>query len=157
MADSPTLEILGALNVHNSMTAIEARLDSFEIDLARMAGSRDDDARRIAGELAVMKARVEDALAAFAATAVEIRDQLKAASTTAPNLAVLREQIEAQIEGATAGIGDVLTSMAADIRARADQVVERLAAMDEGLSATRESVSSVESLLERVAALEARA
>src|SRR5438552_2146120 len=72
--ESPALEVLETLEIQNALTNLEARLDSLEIDLARATGSREDDARRVAGEMAVMKARVEDALTAFAATADDLRD-----------------------------------------------------------------------------------
>lgn len=66
-------EVISDLEIANTLAHLESRLDSIEIDLARLAGSRDDDARRIAGETAIMRARVEDALDAIAATTQELR------------------------------------------------------------------------------------
>jgi len=71
------LEVLETLEIQNALSNLEARLDSLEIDLARATGTREDDARRIAGEMAVMKARVEDALTAFASTADDLRDMAR--------------------------------------------------------------------------------
>jgi chaperonin cofactor prefoldin len=105
---SPALEVLETLEIENALTNIEARLDSLEIDLARATGSREDDARRIAGEMAVMKARVEDALTAFAATADQIRQTVSSIEKRLADLVVgeeldasvadVREELEARID-----------------------------------------------------------
>lgn len=120
---SPSLEVLEGLDIHSSFTSLEARLDSLEIDLARQQGSREDDARRLAGELAVMKARVEDALDAFAQTADDLRASAKQAAkrssvTGGVDIAAVRVEIDARIDGATAAIGDVLKTVADDIGSR---------------------------------------
>src|SRR6266700_65949 len=124
---SPSLEVLETLEIQNALSNLEARLDSLEIDLARATGTREDDARRIAGEMAVMKARVEDALTAFASTADDLRDMARgvekklndvADAKGGESTAVLRDELKARIDGVTAGVGDVLESMAADVRAR---------------------------------------
>jgi len=116
---SPSLEVLEGLDIHSSFTSLEARLDSLEIDLARQQGSREDDARRIAGDLAVMKARVEDALDAFAQTAKELRASAKSvekrSSAAGVDMATVRMEIDARIDGATAAIGDFLKTVADDI------------------------------------------
>ncbi len=71
---SPSLEVIGQLEVANSLSALEARLDSMEIDIARVVASREEDSRRASGEMHVMKARVEDALTAVTEVAQELRD-----------------------------------------------------------------------------------
>ena len=71
---SPSLEVIGQLEVANSLSQLEARLDSIELDLARINASRDEDARHVSGEMEVMKARVEDALNAVTDTAHDLRD-----------------------------------------------------------------------------------
>jgi hypothetical protein len=71
---SPSLEVLGELEVSNSLSALEARLDSIELDIARVVTTREEDSRRISGEMQVMRARVEDALTAVTDTAQELRD-----------------------------------------------------------------------------------
>ena len=105
---SPALEVLETLEIENALTNLEARIDSIEIDLARGTGSREDDARRIAGEMAVMKARVEDALIAFAATADQIRQTVSSIEKRLTDLVVgeeldasvadVREELDARIE-----------------------------------------------------------
>ncbi len=71
---SPSLEVLGELEVANSLSSLEARLDSIELDIARVAATREEDSRRISGEMQVMRARVEDAVTAVTDTARELRD-----------------------------------------------------------------------------------
>src|SRR5438445_2459135 len=117
---SPALEVLETLEIENALTNIEARLDSLEIDLARATGSREDDARRIAGEMAVMKARVEDALTAFAATADDLRDtarglEKRLSDVIGPDdgtnsLSVVRKELDARIDAVTESVGDALES-----------------------------------------------
>lgn len=71
---SPSLEVIGQLEVANSLSALESRLDSIELDIARVVATREEDSRRITGEMQVMRARVEDALTAVTDTAQELRD-----------------------------------------------------------------------------------
>lgn len=71
---SPSLEVIGQLEVANSLSQLEARLDSIEIDIARIATGREDDAKHISGEMEVMRARVDDALTAVTETAQDLRD-----------------------------------------------------------------------------------
>jgi len=136
---SPSLEVLKTLEIENAVSALESRLDSMEIDIARLTGVRDDDQRRIAGEMAVLRARVEDAVAAFGATAAELREtgraleRLVAESTVAPDAAVPREEMEAGIEGVTAGVGDVLEAFAVELRASIELVSKQTAAIGDAL------------------------
>ena len=71
---SPSLEVIGELEVANSLSSLEARLDSIELDIARVVATREEDSRRVTGEMQVMRARVEDALNAVTDTAQELRD-----------------------------------------------------------------------------------
>ena len=139
------------MEIENALTNLEARLDSIEIDLARATGSREDDARRIAGEMAVMKARVEDALNAFSATAEELRDMAKGVDnrlsdligkeeTSVPDM---KNELTARIDGVTAGVGDVLESMAADVRARMDALGTQMGQIQQGMEAIVERVSTL--------------
>ena len=119
---SPALEVLETLEIENALTNFEARLDSLEIDLARATGSREDDARRIAGEMAVMKARVEDALTAFAATADQIRQSVSGIEKRFADLVVgeeldasvadVREELEARIDTLSAQMSTLQESLA---------------------------------------------
>jgi len=149
---SPALEVLETLEIQNALTNLEARLDSLEIDLARATGSREDDARRIAGEMAVMKARVEDALTAFAATADDLRDMARGlekrmSDVIGPedgtnSLLAVREQLQARIDGVTAGVGDALDSMAADVRARIELLGGQMTEIQQGMAALAERVTA---------------
>ena len=123
---SPALEVLETLEIENAFTNLEARIDSLEIDLARATGSREDDARRIAGEMAVMKARVEDALTAFAATADEIRHMVGTIEKRLGDLVVgeeldasiadVREELEARIDSLSDQMGALQKELAAKPR-----------------------------------------
>jgi chromosome segregation ATPase len=149
--ESPSLEVLETLEIQNALSNLEARLDSLEIDLARATGTREDDARRIAGEMAVMKARVEDALNAFASTADELRDMARGVekkltgvvgAADAEDANAIREELKARIDGVTAGVGDVLESMAADVRARIEVLGGQMKEIQEGMAAMVERVGS---------------
>ena len=147
---SPSLEVLETLEIQNALSNLEARLDSLEIDLARATGTREDDARRIAGEMAVMKARVEDALTAFGATADELREMAKgfekrlADVASKPGDPAIREELKAQIHGVTAGVGDVLESMASDVRARMDALGAQMKEIQDGMSSIAERFTGSE-------------
>jgi chromosome segregation ATPase len=146
------LEVLETLEIQNALTNLEARLDSLEIDLARATGSREDDARRIAGEMAVMKARVEDALTAFAATADDLRDMARGLEKRMSevigvdegmnSVAAVREELQARIHGVTAGVGDALESMAADVRARIELLGGQISEIQQGMAAIAERVTA---------------
>jgi predicted nucleic acid-binding Zn-ribbon protein len=71
---SPSLEVIGQLEVANSLSQLEARLESIESDIARVAANREEDQRHVSGEMGVMRARVEDALNAVTDTAQDLRD-----------------------------------------------------------------------------------
>lgn len=131
---SPSLEVLGGLEIANTLSHLEARLDSIEIDLARVAGSREEDTRRVAGEMAVMKARVEDALNAVTATAEDLRHTWLALDGRLTDLveAGLAEQHRA-VEALRAQLGGGLeaTRVAiAEAEARLRGEVEALSATD---------------------------
>lgn len=115
------------MEIENALTSIEARLDSLEIDLARATGSREDDARRIAGEMAVMRARVEDALIAFAGTADQIRQTVSSIEKRLSDLVVgeeldasvedVREELEARIDT----LGEQMSNLQKDLAAIAPE------------------------------------
>jgi hypothetical protein len=150
---SPALEVLETLEIQNALTNLEARLDSLEIDLARATGSREDDARRIAGEMAVMKARVEDALTAFAATANDLRDMARGiekrlGDVLGPDdgsntLSAVRDELQARIDGLTAGVGDQLEAMATDVGARVESLGGQMSDIQQGMAAIVERVGSL--------------
>jgi len=120
---SPALEVLETLEIENALTTIEARLDSLEIDLARATGSREDDARRIAGEMAVMRARVEDALIAFAGTAEQIRQTVSSIEKRLSDL-VVGEELDASV-----------ADVREELEARIDTLGEQMGSLQKDLSA----------------------
>jgi phage shock protein A len=144
---------LETLEIQNALTNLEARLDSLEIDLARATGSREDDARRVSGEMAVMKARVEDALIAFSATAEDLRDMARGldkrmSDVIGPDdgtnsLIAVREQLQERIEGVTASVGESLESMAADVRAQVESLGGQMSEIQQGMAAIVERVAAI--------------
>jgi chaperonin cofactor prefoldin len=122
---SPALEVLETLEIENALTNIEARLDSLEIDLARATGSREDDARRIAGEMAVMKARVEDALTALAATADQIKQTVSSIEKRLIDL-VVGEELDASV-----------ADVREELEARIDTLSEQMSTLQQELATPR--------------------
>ena len=119
------------MEIENALTTIEARLDSLEIDLARATGSREDDARRIAGEMAVMRARVEDALIAFAGTADQIRQTVSSIEKRLSDL-VVGEELDASV-----------ADVREELEARIDTLGEQMGSLQKDLSATAAEKSRV--------------
>lgn len=157
---SPSMEVLQTLELQNTLSGLEARLDSMEIDVARMTGSREDDARRAAGEMAVMKARVEDALSAFSGTAGEIQELLrsleKRLDQSIPGDASgdVRAEVSAAVDGVMAGVGDALGTLAGDVRRQIDGLAARVEQIQESMLRIAEHAGGVTSLAERLSDVE---
>lgn len=134
---SRAIEVLESLRLHDSVSSIEERVGGLELDVTRLASARDEDVRRVASEMAVMRARVDDAVGAVHDTEVTMR----AAEPT-----VVAAPSEELINGIIAGVGDAMTSLQGVTDARLTEVreaVERIA-------------SAVGSLIERIELLEER-
>lgn len=157
---SPSLEVLEALEMQNALSALEMRMDSLEIDIARQQGSREDDARRVAGEMAVMRARVEDALAAFSGTAEDLKEMVRAVEKRIANELVadapeaFRAQLSAGLDGLMAGVGDALESFAGDVRARVEELGSQMVAVQQTMSSVADTVVTLAPMAVRMAALE---
>jgi hypothetical protein len=65
--------VIGQLEVVNTLSQLDARLDAIELDIARLGTARDDDQRTMTGEMDVMRVRLEEALNAVTDTAQELR------------------------------------------------------------------------------------
>jgi hypothetical protein len=100
-----------------------------------------------------MKARVEDALTAFAATADDLRDMARGVEKRlgdviglddgTNSLSVFREELQARMDGVTAGVGDVLEAMAADVRARIESLGAQMSEIQQGMADIVERVTSL--------------
>jgi len=162
---SPSLEVLETLEIQNAVAHIEAGLDSLEIDLARQTGIREDDARRLSGEMAVMKARVEDALTAFSGTADELREMSRTVDrrldevvervlgSEHPATAALRAELRAGIDGVMAGVGDVLENVASETRDRIEVLGTQMAEIQAGMLKIAEHVGALAPIVARLSAL----
>jgi len=163
---SHSLEVLETLEIQSTLSALEARLDSLEIDIARQSGTRDDDARRIAGEMAVMRARVEDALNAFSQTADDVRDLSKGLGKRLDEVAAraigdehvqgLRAEMSAGIDGVMAGVADVLGSVTGEVSGRIDALGEQMRQISENLGALADNVGALAPVSDRLVALESK-
>lgn len=163
---SASMEVLETLEIQNTLSAIEARMDSLEIDVARAQGSRDDDMRRIAGEMAVMKARVEDALTAFAATADELRAMSKAVeqrlegvaagATAGADVHAVRAEMAAGIDGVMAGVGDVLEGLTGEIGSRIEELGGRMQVVQDAVLGIAGVVERLAQLPQRLDEIDAR-
>lgn len=157
---SPSLEVLEALEIQNALSSLEMRMDSLEIDIARQQGSREDDARRVAGEMAVMKARVEDALAAFSGTAEDLKEMVRAVEKRISSEVVadapeaFRSQLAASLDGVMAGVGDALETFAGDVRTRVEELGAQMAAVQETMSSVADTMVTLSPLAARMAKLE---
>jgi hypothetical protein len=100
-----------------------------------------------------MKARVEDALIAFSATAEDLRDMARGldkrmSDVIGPDdgtnsLFAVREQLQARIDGVTAGVGESLESMAADVRAQVESLGGQMGEIQQGMAAIVERVAAI--------------
>ena len=147
---SPSLEVIGQLEVANSLSQLESRLDSIELDISRVAASRDADSRHVTGEMDVMKARVEDALNAVTETAQDLRDAWVGIDTK------IAELVDGRI-GEQAGILEQLraqlSSGVESTRMAIDAAEARLLGEVEALSGTSsEQVRGVGELVEQARA-----
>lgn len=72
--DEDVIEILDELKAVSAVAQLESRVDALEHDIARIGGDQPaTESADLTGELSIMKARVEDALAAISATVEEMR------------------------------------------------------------------------------------
>ena len=143
---SPSLEVIGQLEVANSLSDLEARLDSIELDIARVASERENDTRRVSGEMDVMKARVEDALNAVTETAQDLRDAWVTIDSK------IAELIDGRVDGSQKGVEGLraqLTSGIEATRMAIEAVEARLHGEIEALSGTSsEQVRGMTDLVE---------
>lgn len=144
---SPSLEVLGELEVANSLSALEARLDSIELDIARVVTTREEDSRRISGEMQVMRARVEDALTAVTETAQELRDAWVGIDTR------IAELIDSRFDGQQTSVDAIRAQLAQGLEATrmaVEAAEARLHGEVEALSGTSvEQVRAISDLVEQ--------
>jgi predicted nucleic acid-binding Zn-ribbon protein len=157
---SPSLEVIGQLEVANTLSDLEARLDSIELDIARVAASRQEDARRSAGEMHVMKARVEDALSAVTDVAQELRDawvgldekitQLVDGRFTDQSRAVesLRAQLASGLESTRMAIEAAEARLQGEVEALSGTSVEQVRGISDLVAQARTRVDEVVSEVE---------
>jgi hypothetical protein len=144
---SPSLEVLGELEVANSLSALEARLDSIELDIARVVTTREEDSRRISGEMQVMRARVEDALTAVTDTAQDLREAWVGIDTR------IAELIDSRFDGQQTSVDAIRAQLAQGLEATrmaVEAAEARLHGEVEALSGTSvEQVRAISDLVEQ--------
>jgi len=152
---SPSLEVIGQLEVANSLSDIEARLDSIELDIARVATEREADTRRVGGEMDVMKARVEDALNAVTETAQDLRDSWVTLDSRIGELVVgrvggqdktvesLRAQLASGIEATRMAIEAAEARLHGEIEALSGTSSEQVRGMSDLVESARAKVDEI--------------
>lgn len=147
---SPSLEVIGQLEVANSLSDLAARLDSIEVDISRISAARTEDARHVSGEMEVMKARVEDALNAVTETAQDLRDSWATLDNTIAELVDVRIGEQTNVIDTLRG---QLSSGVEATRMAIEAAEARLHGEVEALSGTSsEQVRSVSELVEQARA-----
>lgn len=152
---SPSLEVLGELEVANSLSTLEARLDSIELDIARVVATREEDSRKISGEMQVMRARVEDALTAVTDTAQELRDAWVGIDTRIADLIdsrfdgqqtsvdALRAQVAQGIEATRMAIEAAEARLHGEVEALAGTSVEQVRGISDLVEQARSRIDEV--------------
>jgi uncharacterized phage infection (PIP) family protein YhgE len=140
--------VLGELEVANSLSALEARLDSIELDIARVVTTREEDSRRISGEMQVMRARVEDALTAVTDTAQDLREAWVGIDTR------IAELIDSRFDSQQTAVDAIRAQLAQGLEATrlaVEAAEARLHGEVEALSGTSiEQVRAISDLVEQV-------
>ncbi|MEX2554068.1 MAG: hypothetical protein WEB06_00365 [Actinomycetota bacterium] len=135
------------MEVSNSLSALEARLDSIELDIARVVTIREEDSRRISGEMQVMRARVEDALTAVTDTAQDLRDAWVGIDTR------IAELIDSRFDGQQTSVDAIRAQLAQGLEATrmaVEAAEARLHGEVEALSGTSvEQVRAISDLVEQ--------
>lgn len=135
------------MEVANSLSSLEARLDSIELDIARVVTTREEDSRRISGEMQVMRARVEDALTAVTDTAQELRDAWVGIDTH------IAELIDSRFDGQQTSVDAIRAQLAQGLEATrmaVEAAEARLHGEVEALSGTSvEQVRAISDLVEQ--------
>lgn len=113
-------QALGEISEGEGLAHLESRLSFIERQVERLAARRDDADRGVQGELAVMRARVEDALEAVGATAEQQKE----------SLASLEKRLAGIVGDAERGSADVVSALRQEIIAKVQSTATRLEKLD---------------------------
>lgn len=121
------LEVIHDIDTATSPTEMQARITELEIELARVHGTQEEDAARLAAEVALLKAQVADLLGAIGTrpgggaqspmTSADVDERVRA------DLAGLRREVELEIARVRAGM---TASLAAIVRDSVGEVHDEL-------------------------------
>ncbi|MHB8512826.1 MAG: hypothetical protein ACYDCC_11665 [Actinomycetota bacterium] len=149
-------EILSEIQNVAAVAQLESRVDSIEIDLARMRDAKQDsgpDEGTLAGELAAMKARVEEALHAVGATVSELKASAIAQSAPPIDETALTEKIRSARDDAIEAARTEAAARLKQIRSEVETQISTaraefqssfnglLQGLESGLQAAREQAS----------------
>ncbi|MFP5310533.1 MAG: hypothetical protein ACLGIR_13265 [Actinomycetes bacterium] len=138
VADGSTLDgvrgVLREIGAEGALAQVEARLEGLEAELALAEQRAAEAVRARRGELEVMRARIEDALAVVTDATTEQRSRV----------AGIEERLAARVEEAEAGGRELVASLREDLTPRVQQAVHRV---DEAVAELRgELTTDVEEL-----------
>lgn len=154
---SLSLEVIGELEVSNTLAHLEARLESLELDLARSAGAREEESRRVSSEIQLMRARLQDGLGAITETAEELRQAwVSLDKRLADRIETRLAEHEARLaeeRGERAGAAEVARHLLEESEARIRGEIEAIRAADlDRAAALGERIDRVEARLDAAAA-----
>ena len=151
---SQVAQTLARLTENESLAQLDGRLTFAERQLDRLSSRREESDRLIDSELAVMRARLEDTLTAFAAATQEHREAAAASERRLRALAseaelhtrAMVEELRVEMEGRV----DESTRSAARLEARIggvkqafeEEASKRASALDESVAAGRELLAT---------------
>lgn len=113
-------QALGEISEGEALAHLDSRLAFIERQVERLAARKDEADRGLQGELAVMRARVEDALEAVGSTAEQQRE----------SLALLERRLAGVVADSERGSADVVTTLRKEIVAKVHETARRLEKLD---------------------------
>lgn len=143
-------EALGEINEGEAVAHLDMRVAFLERQVERLVARREEIDRGVQGELAVMRARIEDALEAVGATAgeqkeawVSLERQLAGLIATAEQRGAdatqaLREELTEQLSEALAKVRRTDSRVKGQVKALEESVSERIRKVSESLVTERE-------------------
>lgn len=123
--DEDVAKILTEIQSVTAVADLEARVAELEHELSRLRSGHAEDTDRVSGEVAIMKARIEDALGAVSATVAELHAATVKEQSPAQPVApvvdedLLRDRVRAEIKPAR---DEVVTVAREEVAARVKQM-----------------------------------
>lgn len=139
---SQVAQALARITEEEGLADLDGRLSFIERQVERLSARREESDRLVDSELAVMRARLEDTLTAFAAATQEHREVMSATEQRLELLASeaerhmlatiegLRQDLSAKVEGACGNAPNLEARLLGEKRAFREEATKRTAALD---------------------------